>query len=210
MRPRGRPRHPRLQRPARGGRAGAAPRPDHRGPWRRQSRRTFWGFNEEAVVRAGRRQRDPADLGCRPRDRHHADRPCRRLACADTHGRCRTCRAGAHGPADMGAPARRHPDPRDDAGAGQPTPAPRRPVAVVAATRGLAGRCAPAARPRRRGSFARAAPPHGACPQPPRRRCIQARPRPRPRRRAQTPRARPIRGPAQSAGASRPYPAGPP
>jgi hypothetical protein len=46
---------------------------------------------------ARRRPGDPADLGGRARDRHHADRLCRRPARADAHGGGRTGGAGAAG-----------------------------------------------------------------------------------------------------------------
>ena len=42
-------------------------------------------FNEEIVVRAAAASRDPADLGGRPRDRHHADRLRLRPPGADAH-----------------------------------------------------------------------------------------------------------------------------
>ena len=76
------------------GRSGAAPGRADRRPRRRLARGSV------GVQRGGRGARrggqpDPADLGGRPRDRHHADRPCRRPAGADADGRRRARRAGA-------------------------------------------------------------------------------------------------------------------
>ena len=55
----------------------------------------LWAFNDEIVVRAAAAQHDPADLGCRPRDRHHADRLRRRHARADADRGGRNGGAGA-------------------------------------------------------------------------------------------------------------------
>ena len=65
----------------------------------RRARRRLAG--RSLVVQRGdrgprrRRQHDPADLGGRPRDRHHADRFCRRQARADADGGRRNGGAGA-------------------------------------------------------------------------------------------------------------------
>ena len=78
----------------------AAPRSDHRGPRRRQPRRS------DGVQRGDRRPRrrrlgDPADLGGRARDRHHPDRSCQRSARADPDS------GGGDGGAGAARPRRR-------------------------------------------------------------------------------------------------------
>ena len=109
LRPRGRRRHPRLQRhPTR--RPGAAPRPHHRRARRRQPRGPL-GVQRGNRRPCRRREPHPADLGGRPRDRHHAHRPRRRSPRPDADRRRRDGGAGA------ARPARRHRRPSSTAAA---------------------------------------------------------------------------------------------
>ena len=123
LRPRGRRRHPRLQRhPPR--RPGAAPRPPHRRARRRQPRGPL-GLQRGDRRPRRRREPHPADLGRRPRDRHHAHRLRRRPARPDADRRRRDGGAGA------ARPARRHRRARAPAAERRRAPArPARPAAA--------------------------------------------------------------------------------
>ena len=84
----------------------------------------LWAFNEEMVVRAAAASRHSADFGGRPRNRHHADRLCRRLARADAHRRRRDGGSGAARAAAAGhgqePPADRRSEPSDRRAADSP------------------------------------------------------------------------------------------
>ncbi len=87
----------RLQRARRAGRD-PAPRSHHRGARRRQPRGSV-GLQRGKRGAGGRRERDPADLRGRARDRLDHHRPRRRFPRADTDRSRRARRAGALGPA---------------------------------------------------------------------------------------------------------------
>ncbi len=134
----------------------SAARSHHRRARRRLARRPVVVQRGNRGARRGRKH-DPAHLGRRPRDRHHADRFCRRPARPDAD---RGGRDGGPGPRRTFAPGRQPDAPFAGLLAARPRGAPHRAARRGARTvdrGGIAGDPAPAPRHRGGAAAARAA-----------------------------------------------------